>query len=207
MSEGTVVETPKSLDEVISGLKGFGIEEFEEILTLEAGGRVVKIRISNIPSEAEIESLLAVENAKGYLWVQKVKCEILSRAISWIDGVSLRNLKGSERLTVDPTDENGVQKDIQVVLRNILFGWGLEALTALWKVVCVHSQKIEDRYYKAFPDTAIMTEFEKRFLARALEDLEDTNRGILNAQISELDQNLREQAEADAAKPEEPKTE
>ena len=43
-------EPPKSLEEVISGLKGFGIEEFEEILTIKCKNRDLRLKIANIPT-------------------------------------------------------------------------------------------------------------------------------------------------------------
>ena len=191
MSEGNLEQaapvqeaTPKSLDDIILGLKGFGIEEFEEILTLDAGGRSIQLRISNIPSEDEMTALMAVEGSKGYLWVQKVKCEILSRAISWINGVQIRGLEGKARIVVDPTD--GQKRDVQVVLRNILVGWGQEILNILWKVVCVHSQRIEDRLVKSFPDSAIMTEVEKRFMEQAIREIADQGKSLIAEGFNEL---------------------
>jgi hypothetical protein len=176
--------TPKSLDEVIAGLRGFGIEDFAEILTLDAGGRIIQLRISNIPSEDEMMSLMAVEGAKGYLWVQKVKCEILSRSISWINGQDIRGLKGSARVVTDPID--GQRRDVQVVLRNLLLGFGQEILHVLWKVLCVHSQRIEDRLVKSFPDSAIMTEVEKRFLEQAIRDIDEQNRSLIKESFDAL---------------------
>jgi hypothetical protein len=203
MSEGQVENTqpveqvvPKSLEEVIAGLKGFGIEEFEEILVLDAGGQTVKIRISNIPSEDEMAALMAVEGVKGYLWVQKVKCEIISRAISWIDGVPIRKLTGKSRFVTDPTD--GIQKDIQVVLRNLLLGWGQEIMNVLWKVVCVHSQRIEERLASKFPDSAVMTDVEKRFLERALRDIDEHSSSIIASQLETLKVESEKEAESEA---------
>jgi len=169
--------TPQSADEVIAGLKGFGIEEFEDILTLDAGGKKVQLRISNIPTDDEMAALVAVEGEKGYLWIQKVKCEILSRSISWINGVQLRGLEGSARVVIDPTD--GQKRDVQVALRNILTGWGQEILNTLWKVVCVHSQRIEDRLVHSFPDSAIMTEVEKRFMDQAIREIASHNKSLI----------------------------
>lgn len=199
MSEGELQQpqpsqemTPLSVDEIISGLKGFGIEDFEEILTLNAGGRTVRLRISNIPSGDEMDSMLAAEGAKGYLWVQRVKCEIISRAISWIDGVNLRKLSEKERVVTDPTDRK--KKDVQIVLRNLIMGvpgtpnsgWGKEIADILWKVVCVHSQSIEDRLVKSFPDAAIMTEVEKRFLESAIRDITEASQTRITEQVEEL---------------------
>jgi hypothetical protein len=179
-----VEATPQSIDEVIAGLKSFGIEEFEEILELNAGGKTIKLRISNIPSEDEMMAMMAVEGSKGYLWVQKVKCEILSRAISWINGVQIRGLEGKDRNVIDPTD--GQRRDIQVALRNILAGWGQEILHVLWKVLCVHCQRVEDRLVKSFPDSAIMTEVEKRFMEQAIRDIAEQNKSLIAESFNEL---------------------
>lgn len=198
--EPAVEATPKSLEEVIAGLRGFGIEDFAEMLTLDAGGRTVQLRISNIPSEDEMMSLMAVEGAKGYLWVQKVKCEILSRAISWINGQDIRALTGTARNVLDPTD--GQRRDIQVALRNLLLGFGQEVLHVLWKVLCVHSQRIEDRLVASFPDSAIMTEVEKRFLEQAMRDIDEQNRSLIKEGFEELvTRGAAEQTEPSAPAP------
>jgi hypothetical protein len=39
---------------VVTGLKGFGIEEFDEILTLKCEGKDWKIKIASIPTSDEI---------------------------------------------------------------------------------------------------------------------------------------------------------
>jgi len=190
---------PKSVDEVVAALRGFGVEDYAETLIIEAGGRTVKLKLSNIPSEAEMLSLLAVEGTKGYLWVQKVKCEILSRAISWIDGVSIRDLTDKQRMVVDPTDSKRPKRDIQVVLRNIILGWGQEIMNVLWKVECVHSQSIEDRLVKSFPDSAIMTEVERRFMENAIRDIDAANKKLITEQVEEMAQ--AQAAEAPAEEP------
>jgi hypothetical protein len=209
MSEGNLEQevrgqeaTPQSLDEVISGLKGFGIEEFEEILTIDAGGKVIKLRVSNIPTEDEMLSLMAVEGSKGYLWVQKVKVEILSRSISWVNGVQIRGLEGVARNVVDPTD--GARRDIQVVLRNILAGWGQEVLQVLWKVVCVHCQRIEDRLVQSFPDSAIMTEVEKRFMDQAIREIADQNKSLIADGFNKLVETAAAEEQALANETQEP---
>lgn len=211
MSEGQLEQaaplqeaTPKSLDEVIAGLKGFGIEEFEEILTLDAGGKTVQIQISNIPTEDEMLSLIAVEGQKGYLWVQKVKCEILSRAITRLNGVNLRALAAKDRVVLDPTD--GQRHDIQVALRNLLLGWGQEIVNVLWKVVCVHSQRIIDRLAKSFPDSAIMTEVERHFLEQAIRDISDQNKSLIAEGFNDLVEEAAKE-ETESGETEEPKQE
>jgi hypothetical protein len=173
------------LDEVIASLTGFGIEENEEILTVYASGRTVNLRISNIPTEQEILALMAVEDAKGYTWIQRVRAEVLSRAISWIDGVSIHNLVGAARLSSDPTD-GGKKKDVQVVLRNLILGWGQELTTTLWKVLMVHSDRIEKRLQGAFPDSVIMTDVERRFTEAAYKEIEDASKAVIQDTVADI---------------------
>lgn len=183
------VAGPQSLDDVVAGLQGFGIEDFEEILTLESGKTKIRIRLSNIATEDELIALVAVEGQKGYNWTQRVKCEILSRAISWIalgdgPGINIRLLPADKRLVVDPRDKQ--QKDVQVVLRNLIVGWGQEIQNVLWKVFMVHCQRIEDRLTQAFPDSATMTEVEKRFMAQALEEIDEVVKGQIRDSVTEI---------------------
>lgn len=187
-------ENPQSLDEVIAGLKGFGIEDLDQILTIKLkSGRQVDLRISNIPTNDEMAALLAVEGNKGYMWVKAVKIEILSRAISWINGKSLRNLTPSQRLVVDPTDttdEDGkprkVIKDIQVVLRNLIKGWGEELIEVLWKILMTHSQRIEDQLKASLPDSAYMTEVEARLFEQARAQIEAQTEQVISESVAKL---------------------
>jgi hypothetical protein len=176
---------PKSLDDVIAGLKGFGIEEFEEILTIKSKGRDLRLKIANVPTTDEMLAVQAADEYKGYLWMKRVKVELLSRSISWIDGVNLRDLVGDKRFVPDPTD-GGTLKDFQVVLRNIIMGWGQELTEVLWKVLMNHSQHIEDRLRDQFPDNAKFTEVEMRLFERARKQMEDSTATILDQQVSAL---------------------
>src|SRR5271157_3264181 len=122
---------PQSLDEVIAGLKGFGIEEFEEILTIKCRGRNLRLKVANIPTSEEMFAVQAADEFKGYLWIKRVKVELISRAISWIDGIDIRNLPNEKRFIPDPTDANKAVRDIQVVLRNTIMTWGQELVESL----------------------------------------------------------------------------
>ncbi len=175
-------QIPASVDEIIANLRGFGIEECEEILTLEAGGKKHALRISNIPTEAELTSVLAVEDVKGYAWLQRVKAEILSRSISYIDGVTVKSLEG--KMFTDPT--TGIQMLWQPALRNVIMTWGMEVMNVLWKVFMVHCQRIEDRLKNAFPDSAIMTDVEKRFVELAVQDIEDQTREMIKDRLQTI---------------------
>ena len=177
-------ESPKSLDEIVARLLGFGIEENEEILTLKSAGKTVRLRVSNIPTQDEMTALIAAEELKGYAWIQQVKCEILSRAITWIDGVSIRTLPPEKRLVVDPADK--VQKDIQVVLRNVILGWGQELKNVLWKILMTHQQRIEDRLVESFPDSALMTDVEKRFMEQALKEVEEATADVIRENVEKI---------------------
>jgi hypothetical protein len=178
-----ISKQPESLDDVILGLRGFGLEENEEILTFVASGKIVKLRISNIPTEEEMEALIAVEGYKGYTWIQRVRCEILSRAITYINGTSIRDLTPVQRVVTDPTDNK--KKDIQEALRNILMGWGQELLGVLWKILMVHSDKIEKRLKQGFPASDLVTDIERRFFEAALKEVEDTTKSVLTDTVAE----------------------
>jgi hypothetical protein len=179
-----VQEAPKSLDDVIAGLKGFGIEEVDGIISLKSGPYRVDLRLSNIPTADEMSSLLASEEFKGYLWIRNIKIEILSRAISWIGGRSIRNLKPEERFVPDPTDGNKL-KDIQVVLRNLIKTWGQEITETLWRILMVHSQRIEDRLKEAFPDSVVMTDIERRLFTDAMSYVEAVQKEVIEEEAEQ----------------------
>jgi hypothetical protein len=172
------------LNEVIADLRGFGIEEFEEILTLECGGKKVRIKLANIPTDQDLTAMLAVEGSKGYIFFQEIKVEILSRSITWINGVDLRKLAGKDRLVTDPKD--GLPKDIQVVLRDTIKGWGIEIMQVLWKVLMVHSQTIENRLSASFPDAAVLTDVERRYRDRMEREIEEFTKDALRDSISRI---------------------
>ncbi len=178
-------ETPKSLEEIIAGLKGFGIEEFEDILTVKSKGRNIRIKIANIPTAEEMLAVQAADEFKGYLWIKRVKVELIARSISWIDGVDIHNLTPEQRFVPDPTD-GGKVRDVQHVLRNVLLGWGQELVEVLWKVVMTHSQNIEDRLKEEFPSNATMTEVESRLIERARKAMEESMTVIQEEQVSAL---------------------
>jgi len=177
-------EAPKSLEEVISGLKGFGIEDFEEILTIKCKNRDLRLKIANVPTSEEMLSVQAADEYKGYLWVKRVKVELLSRAISWVEGIDLRNLTPEKRFLPDITDKDKPLRDYQVVLRNLIMGWGQELVEVLWKVLMTHSQNIEDRLKEQFPDNATLTEVERRLFDRARKQIDVANKAILDEQVS-----------------------
>lgn len=192
---------PLSLDDVVAGLKGFGIEEFEEILTLKCNGRDLRIKIANIPTSDEMNSVQAADEFKGYLWIKRVKVELISRAISWIDGIDIRHLPNEKRFVPDPTDPNKAVRDIQTVLRNTIMTWGQELTESLWKVIMNHSQNIEDRLKSEFPQNALMTEVEQRLIERARKQMDENFQVIRDEQVAALyDTTPEKLTEEEAAK-------
>jgi len=181
---------PKSLEEVILGLKGFGIEENEEILNFEASERKISLRISNIPTEQEMKALVATEEFKGYAWVQRIRCEMLSRAVTWINGISIKDLAPEQRIVTDPTTPDKARCDVQVALRNILLGWGQEVVQTLWKMLMVHSDRIEKRMQASFPDSTLMTDVEKRLFEAALREIHDASREVIEDTVAKVTEGL-----------------
>ena len=168
---------PATIEDIIAGLRSFGIEENEEILTFRSSnGRTIRLRITNMPTDEEIRALIAAEEYKGYAWVQRIRVEILSHSISWIDGVDIRTLRSKG---TPIKDADGMFRDIQIVLRNIIMGWGQELVMTLWKIAMVHSDKIEKRYQSEFPDSTLMTDVERRFMENVLKEIEDSNKDII----------------------------
>ena len=134
---------------------------------------------------------MAAEEFKGYAWIQRIRCEILSRAITWVNEIDIRGLTEEQRVVVDPTSKDGARADIQIVLRNILLSWGQEVLQTLWKILMVHSDKIEKRMRKDFPDSTLMTEVEQRFSETALKEIRDANREVIEDTVAKvLDEEL-----------------
>jgi hypothetical protein len=178
------VNKPTSIEDIIAGLRGFGVEENEEILTFTSRtGRNVRLRITNMPTDEELNALVSAEEFKGYAWVQRIRVEILSRSISWIDGVDIRSLREQKAAI---TDVDGVKRDVQIVLRNVILGWGQELVQTLWKIAMVHSDKIEKRYQAEFPDSTIMTEVERRFMETVMREIEDTSKEIIEDSVKQM---------------------
>ena len=197
-----VTETPRSLEDVIAGLKGFGIEEFEEILTIKCKDRNLRLKIANIPTSEEMIAVQSADEFKGYLWIKRVKVELISRAITWIDGIDIHNLAPNQRFVPDPTDADRKVRDTQVVLRNVIMGWGQELTEVLWKVLMNHSQNIEDRLKEQFPSNAIMTEVEMRLFDRAKKQMDENMQIIRDEQVDALYDTSTEPIEEDQQQPE-----
>jgi hypothetical protein len=169
-----------TIDDVIEGLQGFGIIENEEPIVMTIGGRKVALSFTNIPIEQDVQAAMACEELKGHAWIQQVRCELLSRAVSRIDGIEIRKLPPEQRFITNP--KTNEKQDIQVVLRDVLMSWACEPLAVLWKLLMVHQQKIEDDLMESFPQSATMTKVEERILKQALDVIEELNRQAISEQ-------------------------
>jgi len=187
MSETETVvpeKTPASLADVLADLRGFGIEEFEEILTMDISGKKLQIKMSNVPTDQDLIAMLAVEGTKGYVFFQEIKVELLSRAVTWINGCDISKLEGKDRLVIDRRD--GFPKDIQIIIRDTIKSWGIEIMQVLWKVLMVHSQTIENRLFESFPEAAVLTNTERRYRDRVDKELTEFAQNAIQEQISEM---------------------
>jgi len=177
-------KTPASLADVLADLRGFGIEEFEEILTMDIGGKKLQIKMSNVPTDQDLVAMLAVEGLKGYVFFQEIKVELLSRAVTWINGVDIGKLQGKDRLVIDRKD--GFPKDVQIIIRDTIKSWGVEIMQVLWKVLMVHSQTIENRLFESFPEAAVLTNTERRYRDRIDKEMEEFAKTAIQERVTEL---------------------
>jgi hypothetical protein len=77
-------------------------------------------------------------------------------------------------------------RDIQVVLRNLLKGWGEEIVEVLWKILMTHSQSIEDRLRLSLPESALMTEVESRLMEQARQQIDAATEQIIQESVAKL---------------------
>ena len=171
--EATQQGEPLDIDALISDLEGFGVEEHEEPLTLKVGGKTIRIRISNLPVEDEIRAATMAEGYTGPAFINYLKCQLLARAITWINGQKITPT------TYVTHPKTGDTVPASAALADIIQTWGTVLIGVLWKILMVHTQKIEDRLIESFPESTIMTEVEKRFFDRALAEMEEMNRELV----------------------------
>ena len=177
-----ILAEPPSLSQIIDDLRGLGIEELTQPIRVESKGKVINIKMANTPTEDELQSILAVEEQKGQAWIASIKCEILSRAITEVNGVDFKALRNT--FIEDPA--TGEERMFQAFFRDMIMGWGQEVRDVLWKVLMVHCQRIEDRLFESLPDSQIMTDVEKRFLSQAMEEIQEAQREVYQEAAKEL---------------------
>ena len=182
------VDTPKSMDEVIRGLKGFGLEENEEILSFNAGGRTVRLRISNIPTEQEIKALDGTESSRATLGCSASAAKSclgpLPGLMEYLSTLSpSKDIVWSEDPTCQQQRGGNAGRHPGRAAQHPA-GWGQEVLQTLWKVLMVHCDSIEKRMQQSFPQSALMTEVERRFFEAALKEIRDTSREVIEDTIA-----------------------
>lgn len=157
--------SPGEVADILADLKTFGITDAEEIITMTVKGKKIQLRVANISNDDEIFAQIRADGLKGYSWVQRMRCEILAKAITWINGVAVADVD----YAIDPY--SGEERPLRLILVDMLIRWGQEVVLVLWKLYMVHCQKIEDSLTEQLPDSLVMTEAEKRFMARISEEL------------------------------------
>ena len=181
VEETTQQGEPLDIDALISDLEGFGVEEHEEPLTLKVGGKTVRLRISNLPVEDEIRAAALSEGYTGPSFIHFLKCQLLARSITWINGQKITPT------TYVTHPKTGDTVPASVALADIIQTWGTVLVGVLWKILMVHTQRIEDRLIESFPESTIMTEVEKRFFDRAMAEMEEMNREIVRETMDAID--------------------
>lgn len=174
-------EQELNLDAILSDLKGLGVKELGVPLEIETvSGRKVVFTISNIPTSQELEALLAAEEFKGHHWMQRIKCEVLSRAVTTLNGVRLADLQ--EPYVTDQLD-NSRTVHIRSALRDLMFTWGPETLQVVWRVFMNHCQNLEDSLMASFPEAAVITEYERRFYEKTLKIVDEFTREMVAEEL------------------------
>lgn len=177
------VMDPDEVESVIADLQGFGISDTDQLITMKVGGRAVNLRLANLSVDDEIQALLANHEIrdKGHVWIHQMRCDLLSRAVTWINGVRV-----TEDLVLrDPV--TGSDRPIRPILRDTFLRWGYQAVLILFKVYMLHCQRMEDGLLEQLPDGQIMTEVERRFMEQIAEELKATGVTALSSAMDDAD--------------------
>ena len=156
---------PDEVNSILDSLKGFGICDNDQLITMTVNGRTVNLRVSNLSPEDEIKSLLTNVEIKGHAWVQQMRCDLLSRAITWINGVHVTD----DTFAKDPYLLE--DRPIRAILRDMFMRWGGQPVLIFWKIYMVHCQSIENNLMAQLPDAAIFTNAEARFMEQVADEL------------------------------------
>lgn len=159
--------TNLEFDQLLNDLRGFGITSNEDLISINVRGRELKLQVANISPDDEIFAMERTTGLKGYAWVQRMRCEILAKAISAINGVRVDSVP----YATDPFKPEAGDRPTRLILVDLISGWGQEAVLALWKIYMVHCQNLENELMDQLPDAQVMTEVEKRFLDRISDEL------------------------------------
>lgn len=188
MSEATQDPTPISVpdvldaaevDRILADMQGFGITDSEQLITMTVKNRTVNLRLANLSTDDEIHALIANLEIKGHVWVHQMRCDLLSRAVTWINGVTITK----DLYATDPL--SGETRPIRPILREMFLRWGGQPVLVLWKIYMVHCQRVEDNLTEQLPDSQIMTTVEARFLNQVAEELKAVGVAALTESVEE----------------------
>lgn len=157
--------TNVEFDQLLNDLRGFGIASNEDVITIKVRGRELRLQVANISPDDEIFAMERTTGLKGYSWVQRMRCEILAKAITAINGVRVDDVP----YALDPVTKS--DRPTRLILVDLIAGWGQEAVLVLWKIYMVHCQNLENELMEQLPDATVMTEVEKRFMERITDEL------------------------------------
>lgn len=159
-----VLDAP-AIDQILADLAGFGIADTEQMITITVKNRKVDLRLTNLSVDDEIQALLANLEVKGHVWVHQMRCDLLSKAISFINGAAITE----STTALDPKTKD--ERPIRPLLRDLLLGWGNQVVLVLWKIYMVHCQTVEDNLTDQLPDSVVMTKVEERFMQQVADEL------------------------------------
>jgi len=170
---------PASIDAILEGIRGFGIADTEQMVTMTVKGRTVNLRLSNLSPEDEIHSLIANSELKGHPWVQRMRCDLLAKAVTWINGVPVTD----DLFATDPYTKE--DRTVRAILRDMFARWGAQAVLVLWRIYMVHCQRLENNLIEQLPDAAIMTEVERRWMDLVADELKVVGVAALTGAMGE----------------------
>jgi hypothetical protein len=160
---------PEAIDQILADLRGFGIADTEQMISLTVKGRAISLRLANLCVDDEIQALIANLELKGHAWVHQMRCDLLSRATTWINGVRVTE----DMVAKDPLTHQ--DRPIRPLLRDLYLRWGFQVVLVLFKIYMVHCQNLEDNLGEQLPDSTIMTEVERRFMQSVADELKAVN--------------------------------
>ena len=170
---------PAFIDAILEGIRGFGIADTEQMVTMTVKGRTVNLRLSNLSPEDEIHSLIANSELKGHPWVQRMRCDLLAKAVTWINGVPVTD----DLFATDPYTKE--DRTVRAILRDMFARWGAQAVLVLWRIYMVHCQRLENNLIEQLPDAAIMTEVERRWMDLVADELKVVGVAALTGAMGE----------------------
>lgn len=155
----------QAIDQILADLEGFGIADTDQLISITVKGKKVDLRLTNLSVDDEIQALVANLEIKGHVWVHQMRCDLLSRAVCYINGAVVSN----DTTAIDPKSKE--ERPIRPLLRDLFLRWGNQVILVLWKIYMVHCQTVEDNLVDQLPDSVVMTKVEERFMQQVADEL------------------------------------